>query len=222
MAIVKKQVRISTDAMRRVEAIAEDRGLRSAMVLDAIIQIGLRETEVGDRYEITSTGLLVTRMVTTAGDQQQMLTSKRPTKPRKARAASRPGNPLTATTSTTQSAVKKPTFGKQQREPQIPATRNTSALTETSPTTQPPASLRITQQLSREQIPEDVYDQLSEYEKECLQYAAFVLDPEEGVILRQDPPINSEGVRATVDAWRLIQNGFIKGDDPDFFDVFKW
>ena len=211
--------RINAETMHKVEALAEARGLKVSMALDAVIQIGLREAERGTQYELTSSGLLVAKL-DTGNDQRTR--SEPSIRTKRARTQATKRSPLTATTSTTQPPVNKPTSGNHQPEPRIQTTRNTSPLTETSPTTQPPASLRITQQLSREQIPEDVYDQLSEYEKECLQYAAFVLDPEEGVILRQDPPINSEGVRATVDAWRLIQNGFIKGDDPDFFDVFKW
>ncbi|PKY09459.1 hypothetical protein B1757_14800 [Acidithiobacillus marinus] len=213
-------MQITTKVNEEVKTLAEARKLRQNLVLDAVIQVGLQELRLGDRYKLLDSGLLVSSQLEAANEPQARSETRSCTKRTKTQAAKR--SPQTETTSTTQPPVNKPTSGKQQPEPQISTTQNPNPLTETTPTTQPPVSLRITQQLSREQIPADVYDQLSEYEKECLQYEAFVLDPEEGVILRSDPPVNSEGIRATASDWENMKSGFIEGDDPDLFGGIKW
>ena len=217
----KLRVQITTKVNEEVKTLAEARKLRQNLVLDAVIQVGLQELRLGDRYKLLDSGLLVSSQLEAANELQAQSETRSRTKRTKTQAAKR--SPQTETTSTTQPPVNKPASRSHQPEPQISTTQNPNPLTETTPTTQPQVSaLQTTQQLSREQIPADVYDQLSEYEKECLQYEAFVLDPEEGVILRSDPPVNSEGIRATASDWENMKSGFIKGDDPDLFGGIKW
>lgn len=211
----KVRTRIDADAMRRVQSIAEAVSLRPALVLDAIIQIGLREAESRNRYTITGAGLVITESM---GEGANNANGQRQTKPRARRAEK---THLTAATTTTQPPVSK--LRASEPQPQVQTTNKQSHITETTSKTQPQVrTLQSQQPLSRDQIPPDVYEDLSDYEKDCLKYEAFVLDPGEGVKLREDPPLDCDGNRATADSWKMVMNTFVNGDDPDFFDRFKW
>lgn len=194
---------------------AEGRRLRQTVVLDAILQVGLNELRSG-RYQLLDSGLLISEP-TPAHNESKSPRKRRPT-PRKPRAEKAS---LTAATTTTQPPVSK--LRASEPQPQVQTTNKQSHITETTSKTQPQVRTPQSQQpLSRDQIPPDVYEDLSDYEKDCLKYEAFVLDPGEGVKLREDPPLDCDGNRATADSWKMVMNTFVNGDDPDFFDRFKW
>jgi hypothetical protein len=76
--------------------------------------------------------------------------------------------------------------------------------------------------LTGEMIPAEIYKDLTEYEKECLSLEAFLLSPDGRVVLRNEPPIASDGTRIPAGTWRILYTSFFPGDDLDNFVGLTW
>ncbi|MDD5278631.1 hypothetical protein [Acidithiobacillus sp.] len=246
----KKQTRIQSADMQAISNIATQKGLKLSTVLDAVIQAGLTEIQSDQRYELLPTGILLVRDggqdAPSASRRNQRAPTARP-KPAenrakaRGRAQSNTDSPQTATASKTQPSVAQSTQQPAQRaseattspqtattvqaQPQV--TQSTSHPAQRAP--EPAASPQTVETntpvppfLTGDMIPLDIYDDLTDYEKECLSHEAFLLSPDGQVVLRDEPPIASDGTRGNLTGWRTLCAGFIPGDDFDNFIGLTW
>ena len=127
--------------------------------------------------------------------------------------------PQTAATPQTQPQVTQSTPHQAQQAPEPATSPQTAA---TAQTQQVETNTPVPPFLTGEMIPSDVYESLSDYEKECLSHEAFLLSPDGQVVLRDEPPIASDGTRGNLTGWRTLCAGFIPGDDFDNFIGLTW
>ena len=127
----------------------------------------------------------------------------------------------TATTPQTQPQVTQPTPHQAQPAPE-PAAGPQTATTPQNQQQQVETNTPVPPFLTGEMIPSDIYDDLTDYEKECLSHEAFLLSPDGQVVLRDEPPIASDGTRGNLTGWRTLCAGFIPGDDFDNFIGLTW
>ncbi|WP_081577083.1 hypothetical protein [Acidithiobacillus thiooxidans] len=127
----------------------------------------------------------------------------------------------TATTPQTQPQVTQPTPHQAQPAPE-PAAGPQTATTPQTQQQQVETNTPVPPFLTGEMIPSDIYDDLTDYEKECLSHEAFLLSPDGQVVLRDEPPIASDGTRGNLTGWRTLCAGFIPGDDFDNFIGLTW
>ena len=127
--------------------------------------------------------------------------------------------PQTAATPQTQPQVTQSTPHQAQQAPEPATSPQTAA---TAQTQQVETNTPVPPFLTGDMIPSDIYDDLTDYEKECLSLEAFLLSPDGQVVLRDEPPIASDGTRGNLTGWRTLCAGFIPGDDFDNFIGLTW
>ncbi|WP_155270485.1 hypothetical protein [Acidithiobacillus thiooxidans] len=127
--------------------------------------------------------------------------------------------PQTAATPQAQPQVTQSTPHQAQPAPE-PATSPQTATT--AQTQQAETNTPVPPFLTGEMIPSDVYESLSDYEKECLSHEAFLLSPDGQVVLRDEPPIGEDGTHIAAGTWAYFHASFLPGDDPDNFVGLTW
>ena len=137
------------------------------------------------------------------------------------RASEATTSPQTATTVQAQPQVIQSTSHPAQQAPE-PATSPQTATTAQTQQQQVETNTPVPPFLTGEMIPPDVYDDLTDYEKECLSLEAFLLSPDGRVVLRDEPPIASDGTRIPAGTWGILYTSFFPGDDLDNFVGLTW
>ncbi|OCX72613.1 hypothetical protein [Acidithiobacillus thiooxidans] len=214
----KIQTRIQSADMQAISNIATQKGLKLSTVLDAVIQAGLNEIQSAQRYELLQTGILLVR----DRDQDASRASRRTQRASTSR--SKPvGHKARAQERARSNADSQQTATNPQAKPQTPepaASPQTAATPQAQSSV--PANTPVPPFLTGEMIPAEIYKDLTEYEKECLSLEAFLLSPDGRVVLRNEPPIASDGTRIPAGTWRILYTSFFPGDDLDNFVGLTW
>ena len=212
------RIRIQPEQMQAVRRVAVEAGVSESRAVALMIAIADAElTGVGDKYAVMAGGVL---RVAETGNQRPAATTKSTDKSPKAIRATKPQTADDQRqAATTKPADKTPKTMRAAKQPTEVKERQvaTTKPADKTPAQSAPAKQYQQAALSVNDTGTDEWADLDDDQRDLLRHAAFILNEDREVALREAAP---DGMSQY--DWNMLSNTYLPGDDGSMFFHFTW